>query len=122
MLSVPPFCGVPVPGLSPCRPLERLVRVELELGALLEPLLPQAVATSASAARPLTATKLRLGVCIDTLLLPIFPLILFADPVTGGSAAPRRDGRPASVSRRVILGASRPKWEPTGYAPGESGS
>src|SRR5215813_4618384 len=93
-LSVPPRCGVPVPGLIACTPLFRLTAVDGDDEDDDGP--PQAAARSDSAPNPVTATVILVRA---TALTP-----LAGDMVLGGGAA----NLPGQRSPAVLAGKARP--------------
>src|SRR5215475_7394554 len=69
MLSVPPFWGAPVPGLSPCQPAVSCCGpVVLEPEPLVDELL-HAAASMVRATAPVTMAKARGRKCLTTLFL-----------------------------------------------------
>src|SRR5215471_9468007 len=98
-LSVPPRCGVPVPGLSACTPLFRLTAVDGDDDGDDGP--PQAAARSDSAPSPVTAT------------------VIFVRPLAAGRRVaieiwPAPDSRAWLARHRAIVG---PSDRPTALTP-----
>src|SRR5262249_14850199 len=95
-LSVPPRCGVPVPGLTACKPLFRLTPVVGDDDDDDGP--PQAAARSDRAPSPVTATVIFVRACFGAVL------------AAGGRVAvemwPAPDDRAWPARHRAIVGQS----------------
>src|SRR5215469_16710114 len=91
-LSVPPRCGVPVPGLTACTPLFRLTAVDGDDDGP-----PQAAARSDRAPSPVTATVIFVRACFGAAL------------AAGGRVAvemPAPESRAWPARHRAIVGQS----------------